>query len=408
MKKISIFSSLLLVWLLGAYYFPVPFFFISSIVSVFFLNNKNYILIAMVFSSFFLFFGMAMDPVSYIGDYSRYYLSFYRSLEEIFVTGKLYRFVFFDTLKGLGLGPQFYTGFSLFLNYFITIVFTVKFAKLIFGDRNRVVFLSFFMSLIFYPSSAIGNFESMLAFNLIYISVYFFVVGKVKRALSFSILAALVHPAAIPLSILMLVPLISYRIFWRNYIFFSLSAFFGIIFFLYTPVDQLLPFLGRIQNKAIAFLSGPWSEYIERRDYEFIIIAFIKIAISVFILLNIKIKYRCSSALIIEHQKIFAISMYLLPILSLCIFSRTLAERYIYFGLVFFIPLFFLGLSLLKIKFNKYFLCALLSMIVVLPQNIMIYGVLLTKSYTMNSISHNIHNLLEHEYKKAPPPVGRK
>ncbi len=405
-----LYASLLILisYLFGLFVFPVLFSFFSSLLSIFFINKKNYIFIALVFSIFFVFFGMAMDPVSYVGDYSRYYLSFYRPMEQILVTGKIYRFSIFSFLQFFDMGPQFYTGISLFLNYLITSVISIKFALILIGNNRKVIVLTFLLSVMAYPSTAIGNFESMLSFNVIYMAFYFLVTKRNSASLILLLMAPLIHPAAIPLSLLMLLPVLSFKVFNKVSFLVMVSAVVSISAFVITPLDFVHPFLGHIQRKLVNFLTGPWSEYIERRDYEFIIIAVVKILVSVYILIRFsKIRKSISSSEVIYFDNVISIAKYLLPIMSLCLVSRTLAERYIYFGMFYYIPLLMIGMTVIRLKVNKVFVFSVCSLVLLLPQNIIVFGVISTKSYTEETIDMNIIQLIHHEYDRAPDPVGR-
>jgi hypothetical protein len=174
--------------------------------------------------------------------------------------------------------------------------------------------------------------------------------------------------------------------------------------FTLVPLDFFSPFVGHLQRKFVLFLHGPWSEYIDRRDYELLIIAFIKSTLFYFI------TYRMSSikeALSQPIYRLYAISMYLFPILLLAISSRTLLERYLYFGMIFYIPLIIASLELFRKKLNRYFVISLACLIFLLPQNIIVFGVVFTKSYTQETLSANLFELFNLEYSRAPDAVGR-
>ncbi|WP_141707844.1 hypothetical protein [Vibrio genomosp. F6] len=403
----AIITPFVILVVLGAlYFFPVPVALSISLFSSIFLNRNNYVLVVFLFSFWFIFFGMAMDPISYIGDYSRYYLSFYRPMEQILATGKLYRYFVFESLQFLDFGPQFYTGLSLFFNYFLTTLISLKFVILFIGNHRKSLLTFFMLAAIMYPSTAIGNFESMLSFNLIYLSFYLFVIERKWLSYLAALFAPLIHPAAIPLTLLMFFPILCYSRFTRIRHLVMGCAGAGIFLFLTLPLDSVMPFVGHIQRKAITFLTGPWSEYIERRDFEFIIIAMLKFAVcyfSIFVARN-----AIYSKEIYSHvDRVLSVSKYMLPYFVLCILSRTLAERYIYFGMFFFFPLLVLAMMNCKRKVNRVFLISLCLTIVFLPQNIIVFGVIATKGYTMETIDMNLVELLVHTYGRAPDPVGR-
>jgi len=409
---------LYLLFLVGSFFSPVFSFILFSCVVPFFLNKNNYTFIVFLFSLFFIFYGMAMDPVSYIGDYSRYYLSFYKPDIHILATGKLYRYSVFNLLQSLGMGPQFYTGLSLFLNYFIVLTVSLKFAVLFSFNRNKKLLFFFLIALISMPSTAIGNFESMLSFSLSYIALYLICTQRTKAALAFVIIAPLIHPAAILYSV-MYIPIFIFKNSFHKYkTIFSLLLVLGIIGFLFTPLASVLPFLDHIQRKLMTFLTGPWSEYIERRDFEFILIALIKLIVFAFSIYRIrqvyikKFKFMYGTAQLNDKKEyaikmLYSISLYMFPIIFLAIFSRTLAERYIYFGMFFFFPVVILAAENLKIFMNRFFVYSMIFIIFLLPQNIIVFGVLALKSTTQESLSNNMYELLYEEYDKAPPPVGR-
>lgn len=409
---------LYLFFLVGSFFSPVFSFILFSCVVPFFLNKKNYTFIVFLFSLFFIFYGMAMDPVSYIGDYSRYYLSFYKPDIHILATGKLYRYSVFNLLQSLGMGPQFYTGLSLFLNYFIVLTVSLKFAILFSFNSNKKLLFIFLIALISMPSTAIGNFESMLSFSFSYLALYLICTQRKRAALAVVIIAPLIHPAAIFYSV-MYIPVFTFKnSFYKYKKIFSLLLVLGIVGFLFTPLSGVLPFLEHIQRKLMTFLTGPWSEYIERRDFEFILIALIKLIVFAFSIYRIrqvyikKFKFMYGTAQLNDKKEyaikmLYSISLYMFPIIFLALFSRTLAERYIYFGMFFFLPVLILAAENLKIFINRFFVYSMVFIIFLLPQNIIVFGVLALKSTTQESLSNNMYELLYKEYDKAPEPGGR-
>lgn len=409
---------LYLLFLVSSFFYPVFSFILLSCVVPFFLNKKNYTLIVFLFSLFFIFFGMAMDPVSYIGDYSRYYLSFYKPDIHILATGKLYRYSIFNILKFFEMGPQFYTGLSLCLNYFIALVVSLKFAILFSFTSSKKLLFFFLITFISLPSTAIGNFESMLSFSFSYIALYLLCTQRNKAAFIFVIMAPLIHPAAVLYSIMYIPVFLFKNHFYKYKTMFTILLLLGIIGFLFIPLAGVLPFLDHIQRKLITFLTGPWSEYIERRDFEFILIALIKLIVFAFSIYRIrqvyikKFKFVYGTAKLNDKKEyaikmLYNVSLYMFPIILLAIFSRTLAERYIYFGMFFFLPVVILATENLKIFINRFFIYSMVFIIFLLPQNIIVFGVLALKSTTQESLSNNMYELLYEEYDKAPPPVGR-
>ncbi|MCQ8822217.1 hypothetical protein NQT65_18670 [Pseudoalteromonas agarivorans] len=359
-----------------------------------------------------------MDPVSYIGDYSRYYLSFYKPDIHILATGKLYRYSIFNILKFFEMGPQFYTGLSLCLNYFIALVVSLKFAILFSFTSSKKLLFFFLITFISLPSTAIGNFESMLSFSFSYIALYLLCTQRNKAAFIFVIMAPLIHPAAVLYSIMYIPVFLFKNHFYKYKTMFTILLLLGIIGFLFIPLAGVLPFLDHIQRKLITFLTGPWSEYIERRDFEFILIALIKLIVFAFSIYRIrqvyikKFKFVYGTAKLNDKKEyaikmLYNVSLYMFPIILLAIFSRTLAERYIYFGMFFFLPVVILATENLKIFINRFFIYSMVFIIFLLPQNIIVFGVLALKSTTQESLSNNMYELLYEEYDKAPPPVGR-
>lgn len=405
-------------FIVGSFFYPVLFFISLSCALPFLINRKNYVFLTFLFSLFFIFYGMAMDPVSYIGDYSRYYLTFYQPDIQILATGKLYRFSIFSILQNLNMGPQFYTGLSLFFNYMIVFLVSMKFTLLFTDGSAKKLRITFFLVLISLPSTAIGNFESILSFSICYLVIYFLCTQRKVMAFIFIFLAPLVHPAAILFSVMFIPALFFKKIFYKFKMFFSILLVAGIVAFLFLPVDNILPFLGHIQRKLVGFLTGPWSEYIERRDFEFIIIAIVKSFVFLISIYRIKQVFINRKVIKMEesktfNKKIYAIDMlyniscYMFPVIILAIFSRTLAERYIYFGMFFFLPIVILAIESMQISLNRRFIYSMIFLIFILPQNIIVFGVLVTKSITQNTMSYNMYELFYVEYKKAPPPVGR-
>ena len=346
--------SLYVLFLVGSFYYPVFTFILVSCAVPFLINKKNYLFVSFAFSLFFIFYGMAMDPVSYIGDYSRYYLSFYKPDMYILATGKLYRYSVFSILKYFEMGPQFYTGLSLFLNYFIMLAVSLKFAILFSFNTNKKLLLLFLLTIVTLPSTAIGNFESMLSFSFSYMALYLLCTQRRKSAFVFVILAPLIHPAAILFSVMFIPVLLFKKSFYKYKVLFSILLVVGIIGFLFMPLASVLPFFDHIQRKLVTFLTGPWSEYIERRDFEFILIAFIKLVVFVFAMYRIrqvfirKFKLKYGNEELVDKKEyaikmLYNVSLYMFPVLLLAIFSRTLAERYIYFGMFFFLPVIILA-----------------------------------------------------------------
>ncbi|KPZ67001.1 hypothetical protein AN394_04005 [Pseudoalteromonas sp. P1-26] len=411
-KQFFVLGSVL--YLVALFFFPVQTSLFISFFSIFFLNRRNYIVIAFIFSLFFLFYGMAMDPVSYIGDYSRYYLTFYQPDINILVLGKLYRYLIFQFISFFGFEPQLYTGITLFLNFFAILFVSLRFVD-IFSKRRKVDFiLAFILIVLLYPSTAIGNYESMFSFTLVYLALYLFCVGKKKRSLLLLVLAPLVHPAAILYSAMML-PALLFSRFYKYKTLLSISAFSVIVMFALFPLSFIGSFIVHIQNKLVFFLTGPWSQYVERRDFEFFIIAFLKFSILIFCMIRIKkCFYNLDSERIFPNQKLLLVigrlyntAFYIMPIAFLAVFSRTLNERYIYFGLFFFLPIVLLGIQSYRSKINRLFIYLSLFLIFALPQNIIVFGVLSSKSLTPETLSLNVVELLHKEYEKAPPAVGR-
>ncbi len=409
---------LYVLFIVVSFYYPVFAFILVSCAVPFLINKKNYLFISFAFSMFFIFYGMAMDPVSYIGDYSRYYLSFYKPDMYILATGKLYRYSVFSILKYFEMGPQFYTGLSLFLNYFIMLAVSLKFAILFSFNTNKKLLLVFVLTIVTLPSSAIGNFESILSFSFSYIALYLICTQRKKSALVFVILAPFIHPAAILFSIMFIPVLLFKKRFYKYKVLFSVLLIAGIVGFLFIPLASVLPFLDHIQRKLITFLTGPWSEYIERRDFEFIIIALIKLVVFVFAMYRIrqvfirKFKLKYGNKELVDKKEyaikmLYNVSLYMFPVLFLAVFSRTLAERYIYFGMFFFLPVVILAAEYMRIFINRFFVYSMVFTIFLLPQNVVVFGVLVLKSTTQDSLSNNMYELLYEEYKKAPPPVGR-
>jgi hypothetical protein len=409
---------LYVLFIVVSFYYPVFAFILVSCAVPFLINKKNYLFVSFAFSMFFIFYGMAMDPVSYIGDYSRYYLSFYKPDMYILATGKLYRYSVFSILKYFEMGPQFYTGLSLFLNYFIMLAVSLKFAILFSFNTNKKLLLVFILTFVTLPSSAIGNFESILSFSFSYIALYLLCTQRKKSALVFVILAPFIHPAAILFSIMFIPVLLFKKRFYKYKVLFSVLLVAGIVGFLFIPLASFVPFLDHIQRKLITFLTGPWSEYIERRDFEFIIIALIKLVVFVFAMYRIrqvfirKFKLKYGNKELVDKKEyaikmLYNVSLYMFPVLFLAIFSRTLAERYIYFGMFFFLPVVILAAEHMRIFINRFFVYSMVFTIFLLPQNIVVFGVLVLKSTTQDSLSNNMYELLYEEYKKAPPPVGR-
>ena len=409
---------LYVLFIVVSFYYPVFAFILVSCAVPFLINKKNYLFVSFAFSMFFIFYGMAMDPVSYIGDYSRYYLSFYKPDMYILATGKLYRYSVFSILKYFEMGPQFYTGLSLFFNYFIMLAVSLKFAILFSFNTNKKLLLVFILTFVTLPSSAIGNFESILSFSFSYIALYLLCTQRKKSALVFVILAPFIHPAAILFSIMFIPVLLFKKRFYKYKVLFSVLLVAGIVGFLFIPLASFVPFLDHIQRKLITFLTGPWSEYIERRDFEFIIIALIKLVVFVFAMYRIrqvfirKFKLKYGNKELVDKKEyaikmLYNVSLYMFPVLFLAIFSRTLAERYIYFGMFFFLPVVILAAEHMRIFINRFFVYSMVFTIFLLPQNIVVFGVLVLKSTTQDSLSNNMYELLYEEYKKAPPPVGR-
>ena len=409
---------LYVLFIVVSFYYPVFAFILVSCAVPFLINKKNYLFISFAFSMFFIFYGMAMDPVSYIGDYSRYYLSFYKPDMYILATGKLYRYSVFSILKYFEMGPQFYTGLSLFFNYFIMLAVSLKFAILFSFNTNKKLLLVFILTFVTLPSSAIGNFESILSFSFSYIALYLLCTQRKKSALVFVILAPFIHPAAILFSIMFIPVLLFKKRFYKYKVLFSVLLVAGIVGFLFIPLASFVPFLDHIQRKLITFLTGPWSEYIERRDFEFIIIALIKLVVFVFAMYRIrqvfirKFKLKYGNKELVDKKEyaikmLYNVSLYMFPVLFLAIFSRTLAERYIYFGMFFFLPVVILAAEHMRIFINRFFVYSMVFTIFLLPQNVVVFGVLVLKSTTQDSLSNNMYELLYEEYKKAPPPVGR-
>ena len=409
---------LYVLFIVVSFYYPVFAFILVSCAVPFLINKKNYLFVSFAFSMFFIFYGMAMDPVSYIGDYSRYYLSFYKPDMYILATGKLYRYSVFSILKYFEMGPQFYTGLSLFLNYFIMLAVSLKFAILFSFNTNKKLLLVFILTFVTLPSSAIGNFESILSFSFSYIALYLLCTQRKKSALVFVILAPFIHPAAILFSIMFIPVLLFKKRFYKYKVLFSVLLVAGIVGFLFIPLASFVPFLDHIQRKLITFLTGPWSEYIERRDFEFIIIALIKLVVFVFAMYRIrqvfirKFKLKYGNKELVDKKEyaikmLYNVSLYMFPVLFLAIFSRTLAERYIYFGMFFFLPVVILAAEHMRIFINRFFVYSMVFTIFLLPQNVVVFGVLVLKSTTQDSLSNNMYELLYEEYKKAPPPVGR-
>lgn len=409
---------LYVLFIVGSFYYPVFSFILVSCTIPFLINKKNYLLVSFIFSLFFIFYGMAMDPISYIGDYSRYYLSFYKPDIHILATGKLYRYSVFSILKYFEMGPQFYTGLSLFLNYFIMLAVSLKFTVLFSFNNNKKLLLFFLLTIVTLPSTAIGNFESMLSFSFSYIALYLLCTQRRKSALMFIILAPLIHPAAILFSIMFIPVLLFKKRFYKYKVLFSVLLVVGIIGFLLIPLATILPFLDHIQRKLITFLTGPWSEYIERRDFEFILIALIKLIVFIFAMYRVrqvfirKFKLKYGNEELVDKKEyaikmLYNVSLYMFPVLFLAVFSRTLAERYIYFGMFFFLPVVILAAEHMRVFINRFFIYSMVFAIFLLPQNVIVFGVLVTKSTTQESLSNNMYELLYEEYKKAPPPVGR-
>lgn len=401
LKLYLFFVVLILVGGTISFNYPVLFCIIISFFSILLVNNINYKYTIFLFCMFLFFFGMAMDPTEYISDYSRYYLSFYQDHNEIILTGKMYRFFIFSLLKYIDFRPQVYTGISIFLIFYIYLVYSIKFASLNRDLEQKHIYIIVLIVILNMPSATIGNFESTLSMSILFAALYYLAVNNRKKAFCYILFAPLVHPAAIPFSLLLLPILTNRKTLFQYSSFMIISGFVTIVFFLNMDFSLISPYGKHLQNKLVFFLfQSDWSKYIERRDFEILFIGVLKLCLVLYCLNFLK-KYK-SNEVHIEFIK--NISAYLIMFFIATLISRTLAERYLYFGFIIYLPLI---MTLIALKESKRFLLTVLvtsSMIFIAPQNIIIYGVLTLKSTTPETLSFDLVELLTHEYNKVSSP----
>lgn len=383
------------------YQYPVLFCFLLSLFSLILVNERNFRHTIFLFCLFFFFFGMAMDPTEYVSDYSRYYLSFYRPFDEILFTGKLYRYSVFSVLKFLGLSPQVYTGLSIFLIFYITLTTAIKFSLLNQGLTKNKIFFLVFIVLCNIPSATVGNFESTLSITFLFSGFYYLCKEDIKKASALILFSSLTHPAAIPLSLLLLPGLINREFVFRFSGLMTLFGFSIIGLFLLFDASSSLPYISHIKQKLVFFLfESDWSKYLERRDFEILVIGLTKAILAFYCIVNLK-KYQLAA----KHLHIIgSVSLFLFPFFVSTLVSRTLAERYLYFGFFIYYPLI---VTVFTIKRSKKLLSIILIVscaVFVAPQNVIVYGVLILKATTSKTLSLSIPELVRYKYEKASDP----
>ncbi|MFM4940798.1 hypothetical protein [Aeromonas enteropelogenes] len=332
------------------------------------INNISYFSI----SYFFAFIATLLDPsILNVYDMARIYSYIIGYGQEYVNSSKPFRNLFGVIYNIYDVEPQIYSFVCVFLGFFITFKATDRYWASFYNNESDF-FSLFFLVLLNLPLIFLTSYENILSFSLLYLSSFYVFERNYIRGVLISIMAMMIHLAVLPIMLFV----------WFIAVFVNsvrVAFIFGLFFtvflyvFTYINLSNVMTWLPDIilyaQSRYINYIGGPFGDYYGISDFFLIISCSIKILLAVYLI--IKLKQECSffvkSRLL---HKLLMLSSFMIPVLLFFLLFQITAQRYIYFGMFYMLPILMVYLYSSKIcKSHKYIVIYMVVLVILSPRN---------------------------------------